>query len=92
MSVQAGARCLEREVGGRGVLLGGVPGVDPAKVAVNFIWNAQRNAVAVSFSCKDDFFPFSNYSVVQLAQLHWFFSLVKALVDTKMPDDLHMIS
>jgi alanine dehydrogenase len=34
MSVQAGATALEKEHGGRGVLLGGVPGVMPAKVAV----------------------------------------------------------
>ncbi|HET8636505.1 MAG TPA: alanine dehydrogenase [Acidobacteriaceae bacterium] len=34
MSVQVGARCLEKEQGGSGVLLGGVPGVPPAKVVV----------------------------------------------------------
>ena len=34
MSVQVGARYLEVTQGGRGLLLGGVPGVDPAKVVV----------------------------------------------------------
>ncbi|MBT0667812.1 alanine dehydrogenase [Novosphingobium profundi] len=34
MSVQAGATALQKEHGGRGVLLGGVPGVMPGKVAV----------------------------------------------------------
>lgn len=34
LSIQAGAWCLERSHGGRGVLLGGVPGVAPAKVVV----------------------------------------------------------
>jgi len=34
MSIQAGATALEKSHGGRGVLLGGVPGVVPAKVAV----------------------------------------------------------
>tara|TARA_B110000444_G_scaffold237757_1_gene250765 strand:- start:412 stop:1542 length:1131 start_codon:yes stop_codon:yes gene_type:complete len=34
LSIQAGARCLEKERGGRGILLGGVPGVAPAKVTV----------------------------------------------------------
>jgi alanine dehydrogenase len=34
MSVQQGAKYLERTYGGRGVLLGGVPGVLPAKVLV----------------------------------------------------------
>ncbi len=34
MSIQAGATALEKVHGGRGILLGGVPGVLPAKVAV----------------------------------------------------------
>ncbi|WP_424948422.1 alanine dehydrogenase [Candidatus Spongiihabitans sp.] len=34
MSIQAGAYCLEQPHGGLGMLLGGVPGVDPAKVVV----------------------------------------------------------
>ena len=34
MSIQVGAHCLEKEQGGAGVLLGGVPGVAPAKVVV----------------------------------------------------------
>ena len=34
MSVQVGARYLEATQGGRGLLVGGVPGVDPAKVVV----------------------------------------------------------
>ena len=44
MSVQVGAHFLERHNGGRGVLLGGAPGVRPARVAVlgagNVGWNA----------------------------------------------------
>ncbi|TNF68658.1 MAG: alanine dehydrogenase [Gammaproteobacteria bacterium] len=34
LSIQAGAHCLERAQGGCGVLLGGVPGVEPAHVVV----------------------------------------------------------
>ncbi len=44
MATQVGARFLERELGGRGVLLGGVPGVRPARVVVlgagNVGWNS----------------------------------------------------
>jgi alanine dehydrogenase len=44
MSVQVGAHFLERHNGGRGVLLGGAPGVRPARVVVlgagNVGWNA----------------------------------------------------
>jgi alanine dehydrogenase len=34
MAVQAGAKYLEKVHGGRGILLGGVPGVQPAEVAI----------------------------------------------------------
>ena len=34
MAIQAGAYCLEQPHGGLGMLLGGVPGVDPAKVVI----------------------------------------------------------
>ena len=51
MSIQVGAHCLELEQGGRGVLLGGMPGVPPAKVVVlgggNVGSNAARMAVGL---------------------------------------------
>ncbi|MCK5849869.1 MAG: alanine dehydrogenase [Kiritimatiellae bacterium] len=34
MSIQEGAKCLERPMMGRGILLGGVPGVKPANVLI----------------------------------------------------------
>jgi alanine dehydrogenase len=34
MSIQVGAVCLEKHMGGRGILLGGVPGVEPANVLI----------------------------------------------------------
>jgi alanine dehydrogenase len=34
MAIQAGAHCLEKAQGGNGMLLGGVPGVEPARVLV----------------------------------------------------------
>lgn len=51
MSVQIGAHHLERHHGGRGVLLGGVPGVRPARVVVlgagNVGWNAAWLAAGI---------------------------------------------
>lgn len=51
MSVQIGAHHLERQHGGRGVLLGGVPGVRPARVVVlgagNVGWNAAWLAAGI---------------------------------------------
>ena len=34
LSIQVGSHCLEKAQGGRGVLLGGVPGVEPANVLI----------------------------------------------------------
>ena len=34
LAIQEGAKCLERSQGGEGILLGGVPGVAPAKVVI----------------------------------------------------------
>jgi alanine dehydrogenase len=34
MAVQVGAVCLEKHYGGRGILLGGIPGVEPATVVI----------------------------------------------------------
>ena len=34
MSIHVGAKCLEKESGGRGVLLAGVPGVEPGRVVI----------------------------------------------------------
>lgn len=34
MAVQVGARCLEKPFGGKGILLGGMPGVAPAQVVI----------------------------------------------------------
>ncbi|MGH9104031.1 MAG: alanine dehydrogenase [Acidimicrobiales bacterium] len=48
MAPQVGARCLEREVGGRGILLGGVSGVYAAKVVVLGAGVAGMNAAAIA--------------------------------------------
>ncbi|NEX19292.1 alanine dehydrogenase [Thiorhodococcus mannitoliphagus] len=48
MSVQAGAHCLEKEAGGRGVLLGGVPGVEPGVVTILGAGVVGRNALAMA--------------------------------------------
>ncbi len=52
MSIQAGATALEKAHGGRGVLLGGVPGVQPAKVVIIgggvVGYHAAENAVGLS--------------------------------------------
>jgi alanine dehydrogenase len=48
MAVQAGARCLEQSMGGSGILLGGVPGVEPAKVVILGAGVAGSHALAMA--------------------------------------------
>lgn len=48
MSIQEGARFLEKPQGGRGVLLGGVPGVRPARVLVLGAGVVGRNAALMA--------------------------------------------
>jgi alanine dehydrogenase len=48
LAAQAGARFLERPQGGRGVLMGGAPGVRPAKVVVIGAGNVGYNAAWIA--------------------------------------------
>jgi alanine dehydrogenase len=48
MSIQSGAHCLEKAQGGRGVLLGGVPGVRPADVVILGAGVAGYNAAQIA--------------------------------------------
>ena len=54
LSVQAGAYYLEKPHGGHGVLLGGVPGVDPAKVVVIGGGVVGRHAVHIALGMGAD--------------------------------------
>ncbi|UYM17170.1 alanine dehydrogenase [Endozoicomonas euniceicola] len=48
MSIQAGAHCLEKSMSGRGLLLGGVPGVESAKVVIIGGGVVGKNAAAMA--------------------------------------------
>lgn len=48
MSIQEGARFLEKPQGGKGILMGGVPGVKPAKVLVLGAGVVGRNAALIA--------------------------------------------
>lgn len=54
MSVQVGASYLEKEKGGRGILLGGVPGVPPAQVTIlgGGIVGTNAARIALGFGAK----------------------------------------
>jgi len=54
MSVQVGAKCLEKESGGIGKLLGGVPGVAPARVVILGGGMAGANAALIAIGMQAD--------------------------------------
>ncbi|MET8778957.1 alanine dehydrogenase [Nocardia sp. NPDC050713] len=54
LAPQAGAYHLMRSEGGRGVLMGGIPGVRPAKVVVLGAGVSGRNAIAVAVGMRAD--------------------------------------
>ena len=73
MSVQVGAHYLETEQGGRGVLLGGVPGVAPAKVAILGGGVSGVNAAQMAVGMRADVTIY-DISMPRLAELDMFFS------------------
>ena len=72
MSIQVGAHYLEKEQGGRGVLLGGVPGVAPAKVAILGGGVAGVNAAQMAVGMRADVTIY-DISNERLAELDMFF-------------------
>ena len=72
MSIQVGAHYLEKEQGGRGVLLGGVPGVSPANVAIlgGGVSGVNAAQMAVGMRANVTIYDISND---RLAELDMFF-------------------
>ncbi len=71
MSVQCGAHYLEKHQGGRGVLLGGVPGVEPGKVVILGGGVAGVNAAQMAVGLRADvtIFDISNRRLAELDAL-----------------------
>ena len=72
MSIQVGAHYLEKEQGGRGVLLGGVPGVAPAKVSILGGGVSGVNAAQMAVGMRADVTIY-DISNTRLAELDMFF-------------------
>ncbi|GAA4009233.1 alanine dehydrogenase [Sphingomonas humi] len=72
LSIQVGAHYLEKAQGGRGVLLGGVPGVAPAKVAILGGGVSGVNAAQMAVGARADVTVY-DISNERLAELDMFF-------------------
>ena len=82
LAVQFGARFLERQQGGRGVLLGGIPGVSPGKVTIlgGGVVGTEAAKIAVGMGAKVQIF---DISVERLSYLETLFgSRVELLYST----------
>ncbi len=83
LSIQVGAHCLEKHQGGRGVLLGGVPGVSPGKVVVIGAGVVGSNAVRMAVG-KEARVTVLDKSVARLHQLDTQFgNRIKTLYSTQ---------
>ncbi|MBU6443673.1 MAG: alanine dehydrogenase [Alphaproteobacteria bacterium] len=68
MSIQVGAHALEKTAGGRGLLLGGVPGVAPAKVVILGGGVAGENALQMAIGVRADVTLFEK-SIARITEL-----------------------
>ena len=78
LAVQAGAHCLEKHQGGRGVLLGGVPGVPAGQVVVLGGGIVGKNSVAMAVGLGADVTILD----INLDVLRWYVDLYRGRVNT----------
>jgi alanine dehydrogenase len=78
MATQAGAHFLEKSHGGRGILLGGVTGVSPAKVVVIGGGIAGSNAAVIAMGMQADVVVMDN----DLGKLRWIDSVHRGQIVT----------
>ncbi|MGR3971697.1 alanine dehydrogenase [Shewanella sp. 1180_01] len=91
MSIQAGAMALEKSSGGRGMLLGGVPGVEPAKVVIIGGGMVGTNAAQMAVGMGADVVVLDR-SIDALRRLNvQFGSAVKAIYSTADAIERHVI-
>ncbi|WP_375175745.1 alanine dehydrogenase [Pseudooceanicola sp.] len=95
LSVQAGAHALEKAQGGRGVLLGGVPGVAPARVLVIGGGVVGRNAAQMAVGMGADVTVLDrSHDVLEdidrqfAGRVHTVYSTATALADLSRTADL----
>lgn len=91
MAVQAGAHCLEQPQGGLGVLLGGVPGVEPAKVVILGAGIVGTHSAHIAIGMGADVWIFDNNA--ETLESHWrqFGKTTNGLFSTKSSIEKHIL-
>jgi alanine dehydrogenase len=91
MSIQAAAHSLEKEAGGKGMLLGGVPGVAPAKVVVIGGGVVGRNSAAMALGLGADVWIIDRSSAALKSIWEQFGSAVKTIYSTRDALEQHVL-
>lgn len=92
MSIQAGAHCLEKSQGGKGILLGGVPGVAPAKVVIIGGGTVGRHAAAMALGTGAEVWILDRSNDVLKSLWNQFGSSVRTVYSTHDMIEQHVLS
>lgn len=92
MSIQAGAHCLEESQGGKGLLLGGVPGVAPAKVVIIGGGVVGHHAAAMAVGMEADVWVFDRSNDVLKYLWRQFGSSIHTVYSTADTLEEHVLS
>lgn len=92
MSIQAGAHCLEKSQQGKGMLLGGVPGVAPAKVTILGGGVVGRHAATMAVGLGADVYILDRNPYVLKSLEQQFGHSVKTIYSTQDSLDQHVLS
>ena len=92
MSIQAGAYCLEEAHGGQGILLGGVPGVEPAKVVILGGGVVGSNAAEIALGMGADVVVLDRSVEALTALWHQFGSRLKTVFSSRHAIEEHILN
>ena len=92
MSIQAGATCLEKSHGGRGMLLGGVPGVEPAKVVIIGGGVVGSNAALMAVGAGAEVIVLDRSTDVLRALVRQFGTRIETIFSTRDAIEAHVAS
>lgn len=92
LAIQAGAHCLEKVNGGSGILIGGVPGVEPAKVVVIGGGVVGTNAAHIAIGMGANVYIVDRSTDVLKALSRQFGNAIKTVYSTRSALEEHVLS
>lgn len=92
LAIQAGAHCLEKVNGGSGILIGGVPGVEPAKVVIIGGGVVGTNAAHIAIGMGANVYVVDRSTDVLKGLSRQFANAVKTVYSTRDALEEHVLS